>query len=138
MANRHTDKGVIVISSATAELNNKSHHGYLAGPGVQRSAIAAFNPLAAQRSVVQTEVLFHSLLGSGRGDSRIYDKSYQQCQREWAGCSAQEGVANNAISAPKLADFLVYLFRVGLAWHTNSAIVCVVLALDSWNYCSGE
>ena len=27
------------------------------------------------------------------------------------------GVVNNALSALKLADFLVHLFRVGLAWH---------------------
>ena len=26
---------------------------------------------------------------------------------------------NNVISAPKLADFLVHLFGVGLAWHTG-------------------
>ena len=35
---------------------------------------------------------------------------------EWVGWYAEEGVLNNAISAPKLADFLVHLFRVDLAW----------------------
>ena len=28
-------------------------------------------------------------------------------------------------------------FRGGI-WEGNHLIVCVVLALDSWNYCSGE
>ena len=45
-------------------------------------------------------------------------KVYLQCWKECVGWCAQEGVPNNAISAPKLADILVHLFRVGLAWHT--------------------
>ena len=32
-------------------------------------------------------------------------KMYQQCWKEWGGWCNQEGVPNNAISAPKLADF---------------------------------
>ena len=38
--------------------------------------------------------------------------------KKWAGWCAQQGEPNNAISAPKLANFLVHLFQVGLAWHT--------------------
>ena len=34
------------------------------------------------------------------------------------GWCVQQGVPHNAISAPKLANFLVHLFQVGLAWHT--------------------
>ena len=45
-------------------------------------------------------------------------KVYQQCWKEWAGWCAQQGVPNNAISASKLADFFIHLFRVGLAWCT--------------------
>ena len=30
---------------------------------------------------------------------------------------AQQGLPNNALSAPKLANFLLHLFQVGLAWH---------------------
>ena len=45
-------------------------------------------------------------------------KVYQQCWKKWAGWCAQEGVPNNAISAPKIANFLVHLFRAGMAWHT--------------------
>ena len=43
---------------------------------------------------------------------------YQQCWKEWAGWCAQQGLPNDAISAPKLANFLLHLFQVGLAWHT--------------------
>ena len=45
-------------------------------------------------------------------------KVYQQCWKEWAGWCGQQGVPNNAISAPKLANFLVHLFQLGLAWCT--------------------
>ena len=45
-------------------------------------------------------------------------KVYQQCWKEWADWSAQWGLPNNAISAPKLANLLVHLFQVGLARHT--------------------
>ena len=43
-------------------------------------------------------------------------KVYLQCWKEKAGWCAQEGVQNNAISVPKLADFVLHLFRVGLIW----------------------
>ena len=46
-------------------------------------------------------------------------KVYQQCCKEWAGWCAQQGLPNNAIFAPKLANFLLHLFQVGLAWHTT-------------------
>ena len=43
-------------------------------------------------------------------------KVYQQYWKEWAGWCAQLGLPNNAISAPKLANFLLHLFQVGLTW----------------------
>ena len=67
---------------------------------------------------MQTGVLFVSLSGSGGGNLNIYIKVYQQCWKEWAGWCARQGLPNNAISAPKLANFLLHLFQVGLAWHT--------------------
>ena len=45
-------------------------------------------------------------------------KVYWQCWKELASWCAQQGLPNNAISAPKLANFLLHLFQVGLAWHT--------------------
>ena len=52
------------------------------------------------------------------GQPESMSKVYQQCLKEWTGWCTQQGVPNNAISAPKLANFLVHLFQVGLAWHT--------------------
>ena len=34
------------------------------------------------------------------------------------GWCTQEGVTNNAISASKLDNFLVHLFRIAVDWHT--------------------
>ena len=45
-------------------------------------------------------------------------KVCQQFWKEWAGWCAQQGLPKNAISALKLANFLLHLFQVGLAWHT--------------------
>ena len=63
-------------------------------------------------------VLFLSLSGGGGATQMSTSKVYQQCWKEWAGWCAQQGLPNNAISAPKLANFLLHLFQVGLAWHT--------------------
>ena len=43
---------------------------------------------------------------------------YQQCWKEWASWCAQQGLPHNAIFVPKLANFLLHLFQVGLAWYT--------------------
>ena len=55
---------------------------------------------------------------------------YQQCWKEWASWCAQQDLQSNTISAPKLAIFLLYLFQVGLAWHTigiyHSAISAIL------------
>ena len=50
----------------------------------------------------------------GTSTSRVY----QQCRKEWDGWCAQQGLPNNALSDPKLANFLLHLFKVGPAWHT--------------------
>ena len=65
---------------------------------------------------VQTGVLFHSLSGSGGGDSSVYNKYLPTMLKECTSWYAEEGVPNNAISAPKLADSLAHLFRAGLVW----------------------
>ena len=67
---------------------------------------------------MQTGVLFLILSGSGGATQVSTSKVYQQCWKEWASWCAQQHVPNNPISAPKLDNFLVHLFQVGLAWHT--------------------
>ena len=56
-----------------------------------------------------------SLSGSGGGNLSIYIKDLPAV---WAGWCPGQGVPNHAISAPKLANFLVHLFQDGLVWHT--------------------
>ena len=66
----------------------------------------------------QTGVLFLNLSGSGRGNLNINVKGIPAVLEEGAGWCVQWGLPNNALSAPKLANFLLHLFQVGLAWHT--------------------
>ena len=53
---------------------------------------------------------------------------FQQCWKEWAGWGAQQGLPNDAISASKLANFLLHLFQVGLALHTIGIYHSAILA----------
>ena len=55
-------------------------------------------------------------------------KVYQQCWKEWASWCAQQGLPYNAISAPKLENFLLHLFQVGLAWCTIGIYCSTILA----------
>ena len=95
------------------------HRGCLGRPGAQGSAVSAFNPLAAQQCVLRRQGFSSSVCQAVAGATQTStSRVYQQCWREWAGWCAQQGLPNNAISAPKLANFLLHLFQVGLAWHT--------------------
>ena len=48
----------------------------------------------------------------------LHQGSTTSAWKEWASWCARQGLPNNALSAPKLANFLLHLFQVGLAWHT--------------------
>ena len=99
----------------------RSHHGCFSRPGAEESAISAFNPLAAQQCVLYRQGFSSSVCQVVVGATQASrSKVYQQCWKEWAGWCTQQGVSNNAISAPKLANFLVHLFQIGLAWYTIS------------------
>ena len=56
---------------------------------------------------------------------------YQQCWKEWASWCAQQGVPNNAISAPKLANFWYIYFR--LAWPGVQLVYIVLVFLPFWS-----
>ena len=90
-------------------------HGCLGWMGVQGLQLLHLLLWHLQH-VFCTKVLFLSLPGSGRDNLSIYDKGLPKCWKECTSLCSQEDVPNNAISAPKLADFLFHLFRVGLAW----------------------
>ena len=86
----------------------------------QRSAISAFNPLASQQCVLFQQGFSSSVCQAVTGATQMpMSRVYQQCLKEWAGWCAQQGLPSNAISAPKLGNFLLHLFQVGLAWHTT-------------------
>ena len=97
----------------------RSRHGCFGRPGTQGSVISAFNPLAAQQNVLCGQGFSSSVCQAVTGaNRRSMSRVYQQCWKEWASWCAQQALPNNAISAPKLANFLLHLFQVGLAWHT--------------------
>ena len=105
--------------SSAVPSSKRSHCGCFGRPGTQGSAISAFNPLAAQQCVLCRQGFSSSVCqavawATQTSTSRVY----QQCWKEWARWCAQQGLPNNALSAPKLANFLLHLFQVGLAWHT--------------------
>ena len=98
----------------------RSHHGCFGRPGAKGSAISVFYPLAAQWCVLHRQGFSSSVCQPVVGSTwASTSKVYQQCWKEWAGWCAQQSVPNNAIPAPKLANFLAQLFQVGLAWHTT-------------------
>ena len=81
--------------------------------------ISAFNPLVAQQRVLCRQVFSSLVCQAVVGATRMSaSRVYQQCWKEWAGWCARQGLPNNALSAPKLANFLLHLFQVGLAWCT--------------------
>ena len=95
----------------------KSGHGCFGRPCAQGSTITAFNPLAVQEYVSCRQGFFSSVCQAVVEVTwASMTKVCQQCWKEWTSWYAQEGVPNNAISAPKLADFWVHLFSIGLAW----------------------
>ena len=97
----------------------RSHHGCFSRPGAQGSAISAFHPLAAQQCVLCRQGFASLVCQAVAGATRMsMSRVYQQCWKELTSWCARQGLLNNAISAPKLVNFLLHLFLVGLAWHT--------------------
>ena len=95
------------------------HHGCLNWLGAEGYAITAYKPLATERCVLCRQGFSSSVCLAVVGMTQECTINvYQQSWKEWTGWCAGEVVPNNAISSPKLADFLGHLFRVGLAWHT--------------------
>ena len=102
---------------STVPHHKRSHHGCFGRPGAQGSAISTFNPLAAQQCVLCRHGLSSSVCQVVVGATQVsMSKVYQKCWKEWAGWCAQQGVPNNVISSPKLANVLVHLFQVCLAY----------------------
>ena len=118
-------------SSAVSHCN-RSRCGCLGRPSTQGSAVSAFYPLAAQWCVLCQQGFSSSVCQVVAGATRTSTSwVYQQCWREWAGWCAQQGLPNNAISAPKLANFLLHLFRWD--WPGIPLVSIIWLFLHFWN-----
>ena len=103
--------------SFTVSHYKRSCCGCFGRPGIQGCVISACNPLAAQQCVLCRQGFSSSFCQAVAGATQTStSKVYQKCWKEWAGWCAQQGLLNNAISAPKLANFLLHVFQVGLAW----------------------
>ena len=75
--------------------------------------------MAAQRDMLYRQGLFSVVCQAVAGVTwASTTKVYKHCWKEWTGWCSWEGVPNSVISAPKLANFLLHLSRVGLVWHT--------------------
>ena len=78
----------------------KPHHGCFARVCAQRCVIAAFNPFAAQRCVLQRQGFSSCEVVAGV-IQKSSTKIYQQCLKDWVSWCAQDSVPINSISTPK-------------------------------------
>ena len=83
-------------------------------PLAHRSTITAFKTLAVQKCVFSSQGFSSSICQAVVGVTQACMTIVMRNVGR-ASWFAIEGAPHNA---PKLADFLVHLFRVGLAWHT--------------------
>ena len=67
---------------------------------------------------VQAGVLFLSLSGNGMDNLSIYNKCLPALLERMGQLVCQEGVPDKSSCAPKLTDYLVHLFMVGLVGKT--------------------
>ena len=99
--------------------HKRSHCGCFGRPGAQGSKISAFNPLAVQQCVLCRQGFSSSVCLAVAGQL----EHLCQGSTSSAGRSGLVGVLDRVYqtmpSLPiKLANFLLHLFQVGLAWHT--------------------
>ena len=90
----------------------------LVGQDSQGSVISAFNPLAAQQCALCRWVLFLGLSGSGGSKSNVYIKGLPAVLEGVGQVVCLTGFTKQCPLCPKLANFLLHLFQVGLAWGT--------------------
>ena len=103
---------------------NKPCYGFFSGPGVQGSATAEFNSLAAHRCVLHWQE-FSSVINQA-----VARATEASMTRVW---TILEGMGQLIYSRgyTKQCFFLVHLFRVALTWHTIGIYPCAFFNL--WN-----
>ena len=96
----------------------KPFHGCFSRQGAQGCVITAFNQWLLRDECLQTRVPSPQSVRHWWGQVRHLLQIFtSNCWKDWTAWCAWVGVPNNDLPAPKLADFLFHLFRVGLAWH---------------------
>ena len=129
-SSQHARRCSLVVSH-----HKRSHHGCFCSLGTQGSVISAFNPLAAQQCVLCRQGFSSLVCQAVVGATQMSTSQvYQQCWKEWAGWCAQQGLPNNAISAPKLANFCYICFRWD--WPGIPLVSIVLLFLHFWSLIS--
>ena len=94
------------------------------------STVSAFNPLAAQRCVLCRQGFSSLFCQAVAGATRMSTSSvYQQYWKEWDSWCARQGLPNNAISAPKVANFFVTFVSDGTGlvyhWYLSFCYFCI-------------
>ena len=111
-SSQHVDRCSLALSH-----QKRSHHGKFGRLCAQGSAISTFNPLAALRCVMQTEVLFLSLSGSSRDNSSVFDRGLTAMFEELGRLVHSRGCTKQCHICHLISWFLVHLFSIDLAWH---------------------
>ena len=107
----------------------RPHHGCLGRLGPQGPAITTFNLLAAPRCVYCRQGFSSLVCQVWAGITQAStNKVLSAVPGKRSGWCAPDVVPNKAIFAPKLADFLFYLYTVGLALYTVDIYYSVILA----------
>ena len=116
--------------SSMVPSSKKSCCGCFGRPGAQGSAISVFHPLAAQQHVLCRQGFSSLVCQAVAGAAQMStSRVYQQSWKEWAGWCAQQGLPNNALSAPILANFFVTFVSGGTSmayhWYLSFCYFCI-------------
>ena len=99
----------------------KCDHRCFSRLGAKGPVITPFNPLAVQRCMLYKQGFSSPVCQAVMGITEASaTKSYQQCWKEWAFWCAWEDYQTMSFLSLELAEYLVLLLRVGLAWCTFS------------------
>ena len=109
--------------SSALSCHKRSHCGCFKRSGAHRSAISAFNPLAAQRYVLCRQK-FSSKVRQWWGQPEHLQRSTSN-----VGKNGQVDVLKSVYqTVPYLLIFQFIYFRVGLAWHT----ICIYHSISAF------
>ena len=121
-------KGLQVLHLTTLPLISFFHSFLLPFSSHSASSPEAIS-IVTEMWVAQTRVLFHSLLGSGGGDSSIYEISYPTMLK-----GVDQMVYLRMFLPLNKKIFWVHLFRIWLAWCTIDIYCSAISAFSEPHY----